>query len=71
MSGRTWRSVSADVIEGVRCRGDVVELVAVQVGMSRGRDDNQAYTRVSGEADHEHAHLVAGGEVHELRRGTK
>ena len=43
------------------------------VAMSRGRDTNQAYiyTRLAGEADHDHAHLVGGDDVHELRRGTK
>jgi hypothetical protein len=43
------------------------------VGMSRGRDTNQAYiySQASGEAEHEHTHPLTSDEVHQLRRGTK
>jgi ATP-dependent exoDNAse (exonuclease V) alpha subunit len=45
----------------------------VYVAMSRGRDTNQAYiyTRDDAEADHEHDHPVAAGDLHRLSRGTK
>jgi hypothetical protein len=40
--------------------------------MTRATDDIHAYlyTRVGCEGDHEHRHLVADGEVHQLRRGN-
>ncbi|MDT5117159.1 MAG: hypothetical protein QOE30_2898, partial [Mycobacterium sp.] len=43
------------------------------VALSRGRDTNQAYlyTRDTAEADHHHSATPAGGELHQLRRGTK
>jgi conjugative relaxase-like TrwC/TraI family protein len=43
------------------------------VAMSRGRDTNQAYiyTRDIAEAEHDHSDPLAGGEVHQLCRGTK
>ena len=65
------QGVTADTAHAVI--GESATRAMAYVAMSRGRDTNQAYiyTRVSGEADHEHAHPVAGGEVHELRRGTK
>jgi conjugative relaxase-like TrwC/TraI family protein len=46
---------------------------AAYVAMTRGRDANHAYiyTREAGEADHEHRHLIADGEAHQMRRGTK
>ncbi len=43
------------------------------VGMTRAKDENHAYVyqRISGEADHEHSRLVAGADIHVLRRGNK
>lgn len=43
------------------------------VGMTRAKDENHAYIyqRISGEADHEHSRLVAGADIHVLRRGNK
>jgi conjugative relaxase-like TrwC/TraI family protein len=43
------------------------------VAMSRGRDTNQAYlyTRDNTEADHHQSATKAGGELHQLQRGTK
>jgi len=43
------------------------------VGMTRAKDENQAYVYqlISGEADHEHSRLVAGADIHVLRRGNK
>jgi hypothetical protein len=43
------------------------------VGMTRGKDENHAYIYQpsTGEADHEHARIAAGAEIHTLRRGTK
>jgi hypothetical protein len=65
------QGVTADTAHAVI--GESATRAMAYVAMSRGRDRNQAYiyTRFAGEADHEHAHPVAGDEVHELRRGTK
>ncbi|MEC9323828.1 MAG: MobF family relaxase, partial [Actinomycetota bacterium] len=43
------------------------------VGMTRAKAENHAYVyqRISGEADHEHSRLVAGADIHVLRRGNK
>jgi hypothetical protein len=43
------------------------------VALSRGRDTNQAYiyTRESAESDPDDADPIAGGDIHQLRRGTK
>jgi hypothetical protein len=43
------------------------------VGMTRGKDENHAYIYqpITGEADHEHARLASGAEIHQIRRGTK
>ncbi|QEN17632.1 MobF family relaxase (plasmid) [Mycolicibacterium sp. ELW1] len=43
------------------------------VGMTRAKDENHAYVyqRISGEADHEHSRIVAGADIHVLRRGNK
>jgi conjugative relaxase-like TrwC/TraI family protein len=43
------------------------------VGMTRGKDENHAYIYqpITGEADHEHARLASGAEIHKTRRGTK
>jgi len=43
------------------------------VGMTRGKDENHAfiYQPITGEADHEHNDLAAGGQIHKLRRGNK
>jgi hypothetical protein len=43
------------------------------VGMTRGKDENHAfiYQPMTGEADHEHARIVSGAEIHTIRRGTK
>lgn len=53
--------------------GESASRAMAYVAMSRGRDTNHAYiyTRVDGEADHEHQHLLDDGEVHQLRRGSK
>ncbi|HEU0277509.1 MAG TPA: AAA family ATPase, partial [Rhodanobacteraceae bacterium] len=43
------------------------------VGMTRGKDENHAYIYqpITGEADHEHARLASGAEIHQTRRGDK
>jgi conjugative relaxase-like TrwC/TraI family protein len=43
------------------------------VGMTRGKDDNHAfiYQPITGEGDHEHNELAAGGQIHKMRRGNK
>jgi conjugative relaxase-like TrwC/TraI family protein len=42
------------------------------VALSRGRDTNQAYIYTRDNAETEHGHtLSTGGELHQLRRGTK
>jgi conjugative relaxase-like TrwC/TraI family protein len=43
------------------------------VGMTRGKDENHAfiYQPITGEADHEHAHVASGAEIHQTRRGNK
>jgi conjugative relaxase-like TrwC/TraI family protein len=43
------------------------------VGMTRAKDENHAYVyqRIGGEADHEHSRIVAGADIHVLRRGNK
>ena len=43
------------------------------VGMTRGKDENHAYIYqpITGEADHEHARLASGAEIHKTRRGNK
>ena len=43
------------------------------VGMTRGKDENHAfiYQPITGEADHEHNDLAAGGQIHTMRRGNK
>jgi conjugative relaxase-like TrwC/TraI family protein len=43
------------------------------VGMTRGRDTNEAfiYRRISGESDHEHSDPVSGPSIHRLWRGNK
>ena len=43
------------------------------VGMTRGKDENHAfiYQPTGGEADHQHAAVAAGAEIHTLRRGNK
>lgn len=43
------------------------------VGMTRGKDENHAYIYqpITGEADHEHARIASGAEIHTLRRGNK
>ena len=65
------QGVTADTAHAVI--GEGATRAMAYVAMSRGRDTNQAYiyTRFAAEADHDHAHLVGGDEVHELRRGTK
>ena len=65
------QGVTADTTHAVL--GEAATRAMVYVAMTRGRDTNHAYiyTRFAGEADHEHAHLVGGDELHELRRGTK
>jgi hypothetical protein len=43
------------------------------VGMTRGKDENHAfiYQPITGEGDHEHNDLAAGGQIHTIRRGNK
>jgi len=43
------------------------------VGMTRGKDENQAfiYQPITGEADHQHGHIASGAEIHTIRRGNK
>jgi hypothetical protein len=43
------------------------------VGMTRGKDENHAfiYQPITGEGDHEHNELAAGGHIHTMRRGNK
>ena len=43
------------------------------VGMTRGKDENHAfiYQPITGEADHEHARVASGAEIHAIRRGNK
>jgi len=43
------------------------------VGMTRGKDENHAfiYQPITGEGDHEHNDLAAGGQIHKMRRGNK
>jgi hypothetical protein len=43
------------------------------VGMTRGKDENHAfiYQLITGEADHEHARVASGAEIHTIRRGNK
>jgi conjugative relaxase-like TrwC/TraI family protein len=43
------------------------------VGMTRGKDENHAfiYQPITGEADHEHARVAFGAEIHMIRRGNK
>jgi conjugative relaxase-like TrwC/TraI family protein len=43
------------------------------VGMTRGKDENHAfiYQPITGEADHEHARVASGAEIHTIRRGDK
>ena len=65
------QGVTADTAHAVIGEGATRAMACV--AMSRGRDNNQAYiyTRLTGEADHEHTRPVTGDEVHEQRRGTK
>ena len=43
------------------------------VGMTRGKDENHAfiYQPITGEGDHEHNDVAAGGQIHTMRRGNK
>ncbi|WP_071288305.1 MobF family relaxase [Mycolicibacterium llatzerense] len=43
------------------------------VGMTRGKDENHAYIYqpITGEADHQHAPVAAGEQIHRLRRGNR
>ncbi|MGO9157084.1 hypothetical protein [Mycobacterium sp.] len=65
------QGVTADTCHAVL--SESASRAAAYVAMTRGRDHNHAYiyTREAGEADHEHRHLLADGEVHQMRRGTK
>ena len=65
------QGVTADTAHAVI--GETASRALAYVGMSRGRDSNNAYiyTRFSGEADHEHTSPVASADVHVLRRSTK
>jgi conjugative relaxase-like TrwC/TraI family protein len=53
--------------------GERATRAMLYVAMTRGRDTNHAYiyTRLNGEADHEHSTPVAGQDMHVLRRGNK
>jgi len=53
--------------------GENASRAMAYVGMTRGKDENHAfiYQPFTGEADHEHARLAWGSDVHLVRRGTK
>lgn len=65
------QGVTADTSHAIL--GETATRAAAYVAMTRGREANHAYiyTREAGEADHEHRHVLADTEVHQLRRGNK
>lgn len=67
------QGVTADTTHAVI--GETASRAMAYVAISRGRDNNHIYiyiyTRETGEADHEHRHLLDDTEVHQMRRGTK
>jgi ATP-dependent exoDNAse (exonuclease V) alpha subunit len=52
---------------------DTASRAMAYVGVTRGKDENHAfiYHPLSGEADHEHARVATGDDIHVLRRGDK
>jgi hypothetical protein len=57
---------------GFTVLSDKASRAMAYVGMTRGKDENHAfiYQSITGEADHEHARVAAGADVHVIRRGN-
>ncbi len=68
-------TVGNSTTEGVALTvlADSASRAMAYVGMTRGKDENHAYIYqpMTGEADHEHGRVVAGEDIHTLRRGNK